>query len=122
MVARCRYTPKKQSQAPSVPFHDAEEAWFWFMRSQRARLEGAKMRSNEADIVRPCDPDDMYCSVMKLVRANILGRYHLKVLAHFGINECAPDPRIREQQRASFLWDEALDRLTTILRKKGIVE
>ncbi|NQU56528.1 MAG: hypothetical protein HQ513_04780 [Rhodospirillales bacterium] len=114
--------PKKQSRAQSVPFIDAEEAWFWFMRSQRARLEGAKMRSDEADIVRPCDPDDLYRAAMALVRRRILGRYHLKVLASFGMQECAPDPRVREQQRASRLWVEALDRLTTILRKKGIVE
>lgn len=92
------------------------------MRSQRARLEGAKMRSDEADVVRPCDPDDIYRAVMALVRARILGRHHLKVLASFGISECAPDPRIREQQRAFRFWDEALDRLTTVLRKKGIVE
>ncbi len=57
-----------------------------------------------------------------LVSKRVLGRYHLKVLASFGINECAPDPRVREQYRASCLWDEALDRLTTVLRKKGIVE
>ena len=121
-MPRCRYTPKKQSQAPTVPFHNAEEAWFWFMRSQRARMEGAKMRSDEADIVRPCDPDDLYCSVMELVRANTLGRHHLKVLASFGLNEQSPDPRLREQRRAYCLWDEALDRLTTVLRRKGIVE
>jgi len=121
-MARIRYTPKKQSHAPSVPFCDAQEAWFWFIRSQRARLEGAKMRSDEADVVRPCDPDDVYRAVMELVRGRILGRYHLKVLASFGIAECAPDSRIREHERAARLWDEALDRLTTILRKKGIVQ
>ncbi len=56
-MARCRYIQKKQSQAPSIPFFDAEEAWFWFMRSQRARLEGAKMRSGEADVLQAsgCD-------------------------------------------------------------------
>lgn len=121
-MSRGRYTPKQQSRAPSVPFCSAEEAWFWFMRSQRARLEGAKMRSDEADIIRPCDPDDIYRAVMALVRAKTLGRYHLKVLASFGMSECAPDPRVREQQRAFHLWDEALDRLTTALKRKGIVE
>jgi hypothetical protein len=121
-LVRCRYTHKKISQAPTFPFLDAQEAWFWFMRSQRARLEGAKMRSDEADVVRPCDPDDVYCSVMELVRARILGRHHLKVLASFGFSECAPDPRLREQERAARFWNEALDRMTTILRKKGIVE
>jgi hypothetical protein len=121
-VSRCRYTPKRQSEARMVPFLDAQEAWFWFMRSQRARLEGAKMRANEADVVRPCDPDDLYRVAMGLIRSNILGRRHMKVLASFGIDERAPDSRIREEHRASLLWDEAMDRMTTILRKKGIIE
>ena len=121
-MPRPRYTPKRHSEAPSVPFRTAEEAWFWFMRSQRARMEGAKFRSNEADVVRPCDPDDLYRAVMDLSRTGILGRHHIKVLACFGFKENAPDPRLREQQRAFRLWDEALDRLTTPLRKKGIVE
>lgn len=121
-MPRCRYTPKKQSQAPTVPFLNAEEAWFWFVRSQRARLEGAKLRSNEADVVRPCDPDDLYRILMKLVRARNLGRRHMKVLAFFGFSERAPDNRLREEQRAFRLWDEALDRLTTVLKEKGIVE
>jgi hypothetical protein len=38
------------------------------------------------------------------------------------MSDCAPDSRVREQQRAFRFWDEALDRLTTVLRKKGIVE
>lgn len=121
-MARCRYIPKKQSQATSVPFNDAQEAWFWFMRAQRARIEGAKMRSDKATIIRPCEPDDIYRALKELVRVHILGRYHLKVLVSFGAAQCAPDGRIREQERASRLWDEALDRLTTVLRKKGIVQ
>lgn len=121
-MPRCRHTPKKQSQAPTVPFHNAEEAWFWFIRSQRARLEGAKLRSGEADVARPCDPDDLYRALMDLVRINILGQHHVKVLAYFGMNERPPDSRLWEEQRAHHLWDEALDRLTTNLKKKGIVE
>ncbi len=80
------------------------------------------MRSDEAYIVRPCDPDDIYRIAMELVRARILGRHHLKVLAAFGFQERAPDSRLREEDRAWRLWDEALDRMTTVLRKKGIVE
>ncbi len=121
-MPRCRYTPKKQSQAPTVPFLDAEEAWFWFIRSQRARLEGAKLRSDEADVARPCDPDDVYRVLMDLIRAAVLGRQHLKVLARFGFIERSPDRRVREERRAFTLWDEALDRMTTVLRKKKIVE
>lgn len=105
-----------------MPFINAEEAWFWFVRSQRARLEGMKLQSDEADIARPCDPDDLYRVLMALVRSRVLGRHHMKVLANFGLLERTPDPRLREEQRAHFLWEEALDRMTTVLKQKGIVE
>jgi hypothetical protein len=121
-VPRCRYTPKKQSERPTIPFLNAEEAWFWFIRSQRARLEGARLRRDEADVARPCDPDDIYCALMELVREKILGRHHMKVLACFGINERPPDNRVRSEQKAFRFWDEALDRLATVLKKKGIIE
>lgn len=121
-MPRCRYTPRRQSQAPTLPFLDAQEAWFWFMRSQKARLEGAKFTGGAQDIGRPCDPDDLYRFVMELVRVGKIGRHHLKVLATFGIKEQAPDGRLREESRACLLWNEALDRLTTILRQKEIIE
>ena len=51
----------------------------------------------------------------------IIGQEHLKVLAIYGWNDCAPDPRLPDEERAAFLWDDALDRLTTELEAKGIV-
>ncbi len=121
-MSRCRYIPRKQSLAPSFPFLDAEEAWLWFMRSQRARREGMRMRADESQVVRPCDPDDIYRVAMGLAREKRIGRHHLKVLGAFGLLERAPDPRLREENRAWCLWDEALDLMSTVLRRKGIVE
>jgi len=43
-------------------------------------------------------------------------------LGTYGLYERPPDPRCRKEQNAFHLWDEALDRLTTVLRQKGIVE
>jgi hypothetical protein len=42
-------------------------------------------------------------------------------LLTFGRRLAPPDPRCREEAQAAFLWDEALDRLTTPWREKGIV-
>ncbi|HER27734.1 MAG TPA: hypothetical protein ENI69_11555 [Rhodospirillales bacterium] len=109
-------------QVTVVPFVDAEEAWFWFMHSQRSRLEGGSFHDAGGAVARPCDPDDIYRAVMGLVRRRLIGQTHLKVLAHFGYIDCPPDNRIREQARAHDLWSEALDRLTTVLKGKGIVD
>ncbi len=105
----------------AVPFLDAEEAWFWFMRCERVRREGARLAADEALTDRPCEPDDIYRAVMGLFRRRLIGNEHLKVLAEFGWREAPPDPRVREEERPLSLWEDALDRLTTDLKAKGIV-
>jgi hypothetical protein len=57
-----------------------------------------------------------------LARRGLIGSQHLVVLGTYGLHERPPDPRCLNEQNAFQLWDEALDRLTTVLRQKGIVE
>ncbi len=114
--------PPRLSNVDELPFIDAEEAWFWFMHSQRARIEGGCFRGAGGGPVRPCEPDDLYRAVMDLARRRVIGREHLKVLARFGFDDCPPDPRLDDQARAHSLWREALDRLTTVLAGKGIID
>jgi len=105
----------------TVPFVNAEEAWFWFIRSERARMEGARLSRDGSNETRPCEPDDVYRIVMGLRRASKLRDDHLRVLMQFGWRECPPDPRVHEQEHPLRLWNESLDRLTTVLKAKGIV-
>jgi len=104
-----------------VPFNDAEEAWFWFIRSTRARMDGARLSAQASNETRPCEPDDLYRLVLNLRQRRLLRDDHLRVLAEYGWRESPPDPRLNEEERALCLWDEALDRLTTPLVAKGIV-
>jgi hypothetical protein len=120
-VANQRYIRKPMPQKRVIPFIDAEEAWFWFMRSERARREGARLSEDASNETRPCEPDDMYRMVMALRQRQRLGDAHLRVLLHYGWRECPPDMRVRDEQHALSLWCEALDRLTTVLKAKGIV-
>lgn len=105
----------------AVPFADAQEAWFWYMRAVRMRVDGARLGDPFSRETRPCEPDDLYRAAMALRRAGRLGGEHLRVLAHFGWRQCPPDARLREEARALQLWQDALDRLTTVLKAKGIV-
>lgn len=116
-----RYVPRPASQAPTQPFDDAEQAWFWFARCQRARRDGAAFRDPAAAFQRPCDPDDIYRVVVALRRRGRLDGMHLTVLARFGVADRPPDPRRGDEAGAARLWAEALDRLATVLRAKGIV-
>ena len=121
-MPRTRVIANPLPEKEVLAFHSAEEAWFWFMRSERARLEGAKLTSDASITTRPCEPDDIYRAVMCLHQKRVIGQHHLKTLAHFGWRECPPDSRVREEQREVLLWDDALDRLTTELKARGIVE
>lgn len=116
-----RHIRKPMPVKLAIPFLDAQEAWFWFVRSERARREGARFSADESLYARPCEPDDIYRAVMNLRRVRKIGDEHLKILVKFGWRESPPDARVREEERPMLLWDDALDRLSTELKAKGIV-
>ncbi|MFO1129307.1 MAG: hypothetical protein U1E66_12845 [Rhodospirillales bacterium] len=105
---------------PGAPFDNAEQAWFWFVRCQMVRRDGARFPAT-GSLHRPCDPDDIYVAVVALQRRAILHANHLSTLGRYGVRGNPPDPRCREEAAAAKLWNEALDRLTTVLRDKGII-
>ena len=119
MSRRC-FSKRTIYDIPIERFHSAEEAWLWFNRCEKVRQDGARL-DGLAEVGRPCDSDDIYRAVMGLVRARRISRWHLRVLAEFGRREVAPDPRLPEENVAARLWDEALDRLSTVLKRKGIL-
>jgi len=120
-MKRERYIKKPMSLKKSVPFEHVEEAWFWYINSERARRDGATPSQDYKPETRPCDPDDMYRFVMALRKRNKIRDEHLRVLAHYGWRDCPPDPRVPKEARPFALWGEALDRLSTILKAKGIL-
>ena len=63
----------------------------------------------------------LYLVARHLVRAGVLKVLHLRTLLDFGARDRAPDGRVRAEQAAARLWDEALDRMSTVLRRKGIL-
>ena len=120
-MTKQRLAPRRLPVVPEIPFASATDAWFWYIRCERLRRDGAKLGGGMATEQRPCEPDDINRAITSLYRKKIIGQEHLKVLAIYGWNDCAPDPRLPDEERAAFLWDDALDRLTTELKVKGIV-
>jgi hypothetical protein len=119
-MASVRSAPQSYDCSPTAAFSSAEEAWFWFVRCQQVRRDGARF-GDSGSLQRPCDPDDVYLAAVTLHRRGLLNTPHMTVLGQFGLRGHPPDARCRNEQRAAQLWDEALDRLNTILRAKGIV-
>ena len=112
--------PQDKSDMP-VPFESVEEAWFWFIRCQKLRNEGAQYQPSLHTIQRPCDPVDIYCTAKRLHHKKRLNDEHLNVLSMFGLLEYPPDAKNRSEQRAAWVWGEALDRMLGPMRTKGIV-
>ena len=104
-----------------MPFTSAQEAWFWYVQAERARMDGARYTKGMALYPRPCEPSDIFRVIDRLYRNRRLLRDHLKVLRYYGVRLMAPDPRRIKEQRAHDLWDEAMDRIEDVLVSKGIV-
>ncbi len=104
-----------------IPFDSVEDAWFWFMAAQMARADGAVLKSKMSKIPRPCEPVDIFQIVNRLYRGRLLVRDHVMVMAHYGRRGSAPDDRRPAERRARFLWQEAMKRLGSRLRARGIV-
>ncbi|MEK7244773.1 MAG: hypothetical protein AAB223_01995 [Pseudomonadota bacterium] len=121
-MPRFRFVPKPQSAAPAKPFASAEEAWFWFARAAKARRDGARFAGGPGSWQRPCDPDDIRRVLTALYRRGAVNTIHVATLARFGAAERPPDIRCEEELVFIAPWDEALDRLATPLKAKGIVE
>ena len=121
MCPRDMIVPRELNEKENIPFRDAEEAWFWFMAAQQARLEGARFVAGAALMPRPCEPLDILKTLDRLVRQRRVLRDHLLVLRHYGRRFMPPDPRRIKEHRAHTLWRDALEKLQTALEEKGIV-
>ncbi len=109
-------TPK-----PTVGFESAEEAWFWFIRTEKARAERAKASQPEAVYDRPCLPDDVYSVVSRLHRTGVMFDLHLEVMSEYGYLDRPPDPGDDIEAVDWVLWVDAFDTLEPYLIAKGIV-
>lgn len=116
-----RRTPKPQTNCAATPFDSAEEAWFWFIQAQQARIDGAQISRGLSLVARPCEPIDILQAVDRLYRQKDLDMDHLLVLRHYGRRMLPPDPRRAKELRAWRLWSDALSRLSTVLEQKKII-
>lgn len=122
MAPRDPYCPKPSSSVDTTPFGSAEEAWFWFIQAQAARNDGARFSAGQGLVSRPCEPVDILKIVDRLYRQRRLLVDHLLVLRHYGRRLIAPDARRMKEIKAHSLWVEALERMTPIFERKGIVQ
>lgn len=118
---RTRYAHSHMPVKTVETFQSGEEAWFWFIRCQLIRHEGAQPTGAASAFTRPCDPDDIYRAVVRLHKQKHLTAEHLRTLSLYGLAERPPDARRPEESKANRLWNEAIKCLEARLKDKGIV-
>ena len=120
-MAQSRTVGRRICLRDTEMFTTSEEAWLWYVQCQIARDDGVRFTAGLGTVARPCEPDDIVREVQRLHRARVLRRRHLEVLGRFGYRLTPPNPHGDDTPADCGLWEEALDRLTTPLRHKGIV-
>ena len=101
--------------AAPATFHSAVEAWFWTMRTLRARRDTNETPDpdNLADVIKRC-LDTLY-------RRNRIKYEHCRILRIWGERQVAPRMANPAERCDARMWDETMDRLDWMLRTKGIV-
>lgn len=106
---------------PTELFNDTQEAWFWFMQANEAKIIGAKCSPGMGNVSRPCEPEDIMNIVNRLYRQRALLIDHVRILAHYGKKLCAPNVDRYREQKAVTLWKEAMAKIEPVFMKKGII-
>lgn len=108
-------------ETPIEHFENAEEAWFWFMRSEKARAERAKATSFKSIYGRPCDPDDLFRWINQLYGNGKLTQAHLLVMGQYGYLDRHPDRETDDEVVDYIVWTDAFDVLEPTLVDKGVI-
>lgn len=106
-----------------VPFMCAENAWLWCCKC-RMDLTFANNRdiSDVEDILRPCQTIDIYCVIKTLRQKNELKNYHIQSLIKYGEQLRAPSKIYKDPMAEIDYWNEAMEKLTLPMRKKGFIK
>lgn len=112
--------PRAILDGTTAPFHSGEEAWFWFMRTEKARADGGRA-TGMTSATRPCDPDDIYRCVSRLYRERALYPRHLEVLGEYGFLDRVPFPDLDREIIDWMIWTDAMDVIEPSLKTRGIV-
>lgn len=111
--------PQESEPIETTPFSSSEEAWFWCCFCES--LKDIKGRGGHRNVIRPCESSDIIIAVNKLIREHIITSEQARILMKYGKEQVPPHPHFGDSLRVCKLWQNAIDFLDYILKKKGIV-
>lgn len=115
------HAPAQTRHQETVPFASPEEAWFWFIDANQARLDGARYTAARGNVRRPCEPVDILRILDRLYRTRRLMIDHMRVLRYYGVRQMAPEAWRKTEARSATLWREAMRALEPVLVSKKIM-
>lgn len=115
-------SPHPQSVNGEIPFHDAEAAWFWCVQVSDAIHSGARNHPDTTPSAwgstkRPCEAVDIQKVVLRLAQQKILTDRHINVMTRYGKRHLRP----AGNSNAHLYWQQAMNHLTPVLQRKGII-
>lgn len=114
--------PQDTENETTLKFATAEEAWFWFIRCDAAREEGASSRDRTLHAARPCEPADIYRWLNALYKKGVLLPSHGYVLGYYGTLDRQPFADVEDEILDWIIWIDAFDYIDVVLREKGVIE
>ena len=102
-------------------FQNAEQLWFWFLYSKSVRNDIGQYRGR-ASTRRVCELVDVETMITKLYLSGKLNDEHLEIIKEFGDRRRAPHQYIWRENRASAVWNSAMNIIETAARAKGWIE
>ena len=99
-------------------FQNAEQMWFWFLYSKSIQ-NGFRKTSC---VHRPCEILDVETLITKLFLSGKLTEEQLLVMKKFGDKKRAPHQYIYSENRATALWNSAMQIIGDVARKNGWIE
>lgn len=114
--------PRSNTVSAEIPFDDAESAWFWCVRISDAIHSGARSTRDATPSAwgsasRPCEAVDIQKIVLRMAQQKILTERHIHVLTRYGKNHARP----AGNSPAYHYWQQAMNHLTPVLQRKGII-
>lgn len=103
-------------------FENSQEVWFWFMKYEKLKnYFTAHKPVSIWTVPRPCTANDIYIIVKRLYKQKIINTRELEVVVKYGDLGHSPDCYNNKQVADWGLWETAMDKLYSVLYKKGIV-
>ncbi|MBR1380097.1 MAG: hypothetical protein IJ560_00700 [Alphaproteobacteria bacterium] len=109
-----------KNDTKSEKFPNAEQLWFWFLYSKSIRSMLTHTHNNS--VRRVCELIDVETLITKLYLSGQLTDEQIGIMKQFGDLRRAPHQYIWRENRAAYIWNDAMNIIANAARARGWIE